>query len=329
MTDAQREAIRDGAERLRAVAEILAVSPYFSWYASRDALEKQRVQDEASGFYFSERFYRAFNRPDLAPGTYCKLNVGWTGPRENEEVAGEWPKATCLDAIGWTALLWGHSRNDWRWGDSGSRYGYFKFDDPSCESRSFKDLKDNPASIRVGGGVGGVSYFVSLAEIDGQRLNAAATRLLERRNDELQWLGASADEVGPYWDTHVSGRDMAEVCRAFVNGEDARDAWYAKAIPRLELQGAWPSDGEERTDPRLPERLSTLIATAVTAGRRLDPARYHPASHRLHRWSARRGRCELDLAGMLLNELHRLPPDAEPDTVWRHALESYRTMETL
>ena len=32
--------------------------------------------DEAEGKYFGERAYRAFDRPDLEPGTYTKVNVG-------------------------------------------------------------------------------------------------------------------------------------------------------------------------------------------------------------------------------------------------------------
>ena len=65
--DAQREAVRgaaaaaSGPQRLRAIADILEASPYFSWFASAEALDGR----ELCG---GERFYRAFHRPDLGPG---------------------------------------------------------------------------------------------------------------------------------------------------------------------------------------------------------------------------------------------------------------------
>ena len=70
------------APRPSAIADILEVSPYFDWFASSEALEEQRALDEAKGEYFSDRFYRAFNRPDLAPRTYTKVNVGLIAPKE-------------------------------------------------------------------------------------------------------------------------------------------------------------------------------------------------------------------------------------------------------
>lgn len=84
MTEAQREAVREaggartGAERLRAIAELIEVSPYFDWLASREALHRQRAVAEAQGRWFSEGGYRAFDRPGLAPGTYTDAET-WRG----------------------------------------------------------------------------------------------------------------------------------------------------------------------------------------------------------------------------------------------------------
>ena len=122
LTEPQRDAIRDaagaksGPEWLRAIADVLEVSPYFDWHASPEALLEQRALVELEAEYFSERFYRAFNRPDLGPGTYTKANVGLIGPKE-ALVDKMPPRAICADAKGWTAVLWAHARNRWGWED--------------------------------------------------------------------------------------------------------------------------------------------------------------------------------------------------------------------
>ena len=122
MTEAQREAMREaaeartGAERLRAIADLIEVSPYFDWFASTEALCRQREVDEAEGKYFGERAYRAFDRPDLEPGTYTKVNVGLIGPR-SQGFPDPPRMAVCADPKGWAAVLWAHEHNRWSWED--------------------------------------------------------------------------------------------------------------------------------------------------------------------------------------------------------------------
>ena len=228
LNEAQREAIRgatsatSGAQRLRAVADILEASAYFDWFASNAALEEQRALDEAKGEYFSDRFYRAFNRPDLARGTYTKANVGLIAPKEAPLRASA-PHAVCADARGWAALLWGHPRNRWEWEDPEP----FVFSDHPSDleyMRRYDAARECGDYIEITYPVVGVSFFTALREFDALALNAAAGRLLGLDETQVQWLGASAWEGGPYWDDDVSGRDMAEVCRAVARGEDARDA---------------------------------------------------------------------------------------------------------
>ena len=58
LSKAQRDAIRDaagatsGPERLRAIADLLEVSPYFDWHASAEALRRQQALVERDGEYF-------------------------------------------------------------------------------------------------------------------------------------------------------------------------------------------------------------------------------------------------------------------------------------
>ena len=341
LSKAQRDAIRDaagatsGPERLRAIADLLEVSPYFDWHASAEALRRQQALVERDGEYFSDRFYRAFNRPDLGPGTYTKVNVGLIGPKEApvDEVP---PRAVCADAKGWAAVLWGHARNRWGWQD---REPYLR----SSNSRVREHLRRLDAEresgewIEIKFPVVGVSFFTALRVVDGLPLDAAAARLLELDETQVQWLGASPWEGGPYWDRYVTGHDMAEVCRSVANGEDARDAWYARLVRDLRFTGD-PESSRARNEsdeyewsraPELPVRLSALIRHSVGVGRRLDPGVYRPNVHVLHRWNDARGRCELDLAGMLLAGTVGISPRAKADEVWRYVLENPRTERPL
>ena len=331
--DAQRAAIRGAAaaaspaERLCAIADLLEGSPYFDWFSSSEALDAQRALDEAQGEYFSDRFYRAFNRPDLAPGTYTKANVGLIAAKEAPRHRSSAPLAVCADARGWAALLWGHPRNRWEWEDPEP----FVFSDhPSAREymRRYHAAREGGEHIQITWPVVGVSFFTALARFDGLALNAAAGRLLGLDETQTQWLGASAWEGGPYWDEHVCGRDMAEVCRAVARGEDARDAWYARRIPRLSLEGHAPSCAREDKSaqdsldhtPAFAERPSTLIGHALGVARALDRGVYRPMGSALHRWNAALGTCEIDLAGMLLAGEMAIRPRATADEIWAHML---------
>ena len=109
-----------GPERLRAVANLLEASPLFDWFSSVKSCVKAGVDPR-------HRYYRAFHRIDLADQTYCKPNVGVTGPSGRNcdgglsfsgpipGWSGRWPSALALDAKGWAAVLWGSPRNTWRW----------------------------------------------------------------------------------------------------------------------------------------------------------------------------------------------------------------------
>ena len=348
MTQAQREAVREaaeartGAERLRAIANLIEVSPYFDWFASREALCRQREVDEAQGKWFGERGYRAFDRPDLAPGTYTKVNVGLIGPRSHG-FPDPPPMAACADPKGWAAVLWGHECNRWRWED----YPYDLFvervlsDAPEdiAFMRDYHTKEESREWVGVTFPAVGVSFYTSLSEVDGgMALNAAAARLLELDEVQVQWLGASAWEGGPYWDTHVSGRDLAEVCRAVAGGVDARDAWYARRIRRLDIgcDGGWRTSEEDRArereagrGPALSGRLSVLIERALDVARRLDPGVYRPNARVLHRWSPALERCELDVAGLLLAGPIGLDPRASADRAWRHVVDNPRTRKAL
>ena len=181
------------AERLCAIADILEVSPYFDWFASSEALEAQRALDEAQGEYFSDRFYRAFNRPDLAPGTYTKANAGLITAKEAPRHRSA-PLAACADARGWAALLWGHPPNRWEWEDPEP----FLFSDhPSAREymRRHDAAREGGEYIQITWPVVGVSFFTALAQFNGLALNAAAGRLLGLDETQTQWLGASAWEV--------------------------------------------------------------------------------------------------------------------------------------
>ena len=322
----QSEAPLALAPRPSAVADILEVSPYFDWFASSEALEAQRALDEAKGEYFSDRFYRAFNRPDLARGTYTKANVGLIAPKEAPLRASA-PHAVCADARGWAALLWGHPRNRWEWEDPEP----FVFSDHPSDleyMRRYDAARECGDYIEITYPVVGVSFFTALREFDGLALNAAAGRLLGLDETQVQWLGASAWKGGPYWDDHVSSRDMAEVCRAVARGEDARDAWYARRLSRLSLEGHYPSfppqdesaQGPLDRTPAFAERPSALIAHALGAARTLDRGRYRPNARVFHRWNASLGACEVDLAGMVLAGTFDVSARASADAVWAHML---------
>ena len=262
MTEAQREAMREaaeartGAERLRAIADLIEVSPYFDWFASTAALCRQREVDEAEGKYFGERAYRAFDRPDVEPGTCTKVNVGLIGPRS--QGFPDPPMVTvCADPKGWAAVLWGHERNRWSWED----YPYDFFverllsdaPDDRAFMRDYQEKEESREWVGVTFPAVGVPFFTSLSMVDGgMTLNAGAARLLELDEVQVQWLGASAWEGGPYWDTHVSERDLAEVCRAVAGGQDARDAWYARRIRGLDAgcDGGWRRSKEVRAAER-------------------------------------------------------------------------------
>lgn len=337
----QCDAIRDasaaesGSERLRAIAGLLEVSAYFDWHASREALLERKALVERESEYFSERFYQAFKRPDLAAGTYTKVNVGLIGPKEApiDEMA---PRAICADATGWTAVLWGHARNRWGWVDTEP---YLFSSNPRLREhlRRIRAERESGEWIEIKFPVVGVSFFTSLREVDGLVVNAAAARLLELDEQQVQWLGASAWEGGPCRDRHVTGRDMAEVCRAVAGGEDARDAWYARRVRDLRLTGDPESrrarnesdENERRLGPRFPGRLSALIGHTVGVGRRLDPGVYRPSARVLHRWNASLERCELDLAGMVLAGTLGISPRAKSDEVWGYLLEDLRTEHPL
>ena len=349
MTEAQRDAIREaaeartGAERLRAIAALIEVSPYFDWFASTEALCRQREVDEAEGKYFGERAYRAFDRPDLEPGTYTKVNVGLIGPR-SQGFPDPPRMAVCADPKGWAAVLWGHERNRWSWED----YPYDLFverllsDAPEdrafmCDSHAKEESRER---VGVTFPAVGVSFFTSLSEVDGgMALTAAAARLLELDEAQVQWLGASAWKGGPYWDTHVGERDLAEVCRAVAGGEDARDAWYARRIPGLDVgcDGGWRQSEEDRArereasrGPELSGRLSVLIEQALDVVRRLDRGVYRPNARVLHRWSPTLERCELDVAGLLLAGPIGLDPRANADEAWLHVVDNNpRTRKAL
>ena len=348
MTEAQRDAIREaaeartGAERLRAIAALIEVSPYFDWFASTEALCRRRDVDEAEGKYFGERAYRAFDRPDLDPGTYTKVNVGLIGPR-SQGFPDPPRMAVCADPKGWAAVLWGHERNRWSWED----YPYDLFverllsDAPQDRAfmRDYHAKEESREWVGVTFPAVGVSSFTSLSEVDGgMALNAAAARLLELDEAQVQWLGASAWEGGPYWDTHVGEQDLAEVSRAVAGGEDARDAWYARRIPGLDVgcDGGWRQSEEDRArereasrGPELSGRLSVLIEQALDVVRRLDPGVYRPNARVLHRWSPTLERCELDVAGLLLAGPIGLDPRASADEVWLHVVDNPRTRKAL
>ena len=297
MTEAQREAVREaagartGAERLRAIADVVEVSPYFDWFASAEALDGQRALDEAEGKYFlkgewhGERAYRAFARPDLEPGTYTKANVGLIGPKH-----GDFRKpplvAVCADPKGWAAVLWGHERNRWGWEDID--YDFFVERILSDAPQDVAFMRDHHAKEESREWIGvtfpavGVSFFTSLSEIDGgMALNAAAARLLELDETQVQWLGASAWKGGPYWDTHVSGQDLAEVCRAVARGEDARDAWYARRVRRLDIEGGrWLAAERGGRGPRARGEPGTGAERAAVGPRRAGAGGRAPARPR-------------------------------------------------
>ena len=148
------------------------MSPYFDWFASSEALEERRALDEAKGEYSSDRFYRAFNRPDLAPGTYTKANVGLIGPRE-APMHGSALLAVCADAKGWAALLWGHARNRWKWEDLEP---FLFSDDPSHREymHRYDAARECGEHIEITCAAVGVSSFTALAQFDGLALNAGA-----------------------------------------------------------------------------------------------------------------------------------------------------------
>ena len=346
MTQAQREAVRKaagartGAERLRAIADVVEVSPYFDWFASAEALDGQRALDEAEGGVFSERLYRAFDRPDLEPGTYTKANVGLIGPKHcsNPPLV-----AVCADPKGWAAVLWGHERNRWGWEDTDHDLDRFIYDAPEDQAfiQAFFDeqtaKEESGEWIDVTFPAVGVSFFTSLRTIDGGiALNAAAARLLELDETQVQWLGASAWEGGPYWDTHASGQDLAEVCRAVARGEDARDAWYARRVRGLDIEGYDRQQREdeeardrEAREPELSRRLSVLVDQALAVARRLDRGVYRPNARVLHRWNPTLERCDLDVAGLLLAGPIGLGPRAGADEAWHYVLDNPRTTRAL
>ena len=325
LSDAQREAIRgaaratSGAQRLRAVADILEASAYFCWFASAEALDGRELRG-------GERFYRAFYRPDLGSGTYTKANVGLIGPKE-PPIEANTPVAVCADARGWAALLWAHPRNRWGW-ETLEANDFFPMEPDRERSSAFAAARESGELIGVTNPCVGVSFFTSLSAFDGVSLNAGAGRLLGLDEAQAQWLGASAWEGGPYWDEHVTGQDMAAVCRAVARGEDARDAWYARRIAHLSLQGHYPSfpredesaQGPLDRTPAFAERPSTLISHALGVARTLDRGTYRANARVLHRWNASLGACEVDLAGMLLAGEVGIAPHASADAVWAHML---------
>lgn len=298
--------------------------------------------DEAQGKTFSERGYRAFDRPDLSPGTYTKVNVGLIGP--HSDGLGVRPLvAICADPKGWAAVLWGHERNRWDWEDYPYELYVERLLSDESEDKAF--IRDQHARQESREWVDvtfpgvGVSFYTSLSEVDGgMALNAAAARLLELDETQVQWLGASTWEGGPYWDTHVSGRDLAEVCRAVAGGEDARDAWYARRVRRLDVgcDGGWRRTAKEEArereasrEPALSGQLSVLIEQALDAGRCLDPGVYWPNARVLRRWSPSLERCELDVAGLLLAGPVGLDPRASADEAWLHVVDNPRTRKAL
>ena len=199
----------------------------------------------------------------------------------------------CVDARGWAALLWlwAHPRNRWGW-ETFEANDFFPMALDGARSRAFAAARESGELIGVSNPVVGVSFFTSLSEFDGLALNAAAGRVLELDETQTQWLGASAWEGGPYWDEHVTGRDVAEVCRAVARGEDARDAWYARRIRHLSLEGHYPSfprEGESSQGPfdsmpAFAERPSTLIRHALGVARALDRDLYVSSKRRWRGW---------------------------------------------
>ena len=98
-----------------------------------------------------------------------------------------------------------------------------------------------------------------------------------------------------------------------------------------ETRRAWKAldENEKRRGPSLPGRLSALIGHTVGVGRRLDPGVYRPNARVLHRWNASGGRCELDLAGMVLAGTLGISPRAKANEVWGYLLEDRRTERPL
>ena len=194
--------------------------------------------------------------------------------------------------------------------------------------RRYDSARESGEYIEIAYPVVGVSFYTALRELDGLALNAGAGRLLGLDESQAQWLGASVWEGGPYWDEHVTGQDMAAVCRAVARGEDARDAWYARRIAYLSLKGHYPSfpredesaQGPLDRTPAFAERPSTLISHALGVARTLDRGTYRANARVLHRWNASLGACEVDFAGMLLAGEVGIAPHARADAVWAHML---------
>ncbi len=224
LTDMQCEAIRDAAAassgpgRLCAVADILEVSPYFSWFTEdADLLREYEAREKSAGRAFIERLYRAFDRLDLVPGMYCREDVGLIGPDGGNEALGVTPLAACADAIGWAALLWGHPDNRWDW----EHADY----DPGCDFTlpHFPERYSDPW-IAVHTGVVGLSFFVELARIDAMEIDDAAGRIFELDPLQVRWLRTSGHMHEPHPNVEMTAATMAAICRAIARGEP-REKW--------------------------------------------------------------------------------------------------------
>ena len=75
--------------------------------------------------------------------------------------------------------------------------------------------------------------------------------------------------------------------------------------------------------------MSALVRHSTSAPRRLDPGVYRPNARVLHCSNDALGRCELDLAGMLLAGTVGVSPRANADEVWACVLEDPRTEHAL